>query len=66
MMVGGDEVMRVKEEREMKLQELQQEEIMPSDDEQETDNIFEREMDLVDQELRYLSLKKSDEPDENR
>jgi hypothetical protein len=39
---------------------------MPSDDEQETDNIFEREMDLVDQELRYLSLKKSDEPDENR
>lgn len=65
-MLGGDEVMRVKEEREMKLQELQQEEIMPSDDEQETDNIFEREMDLVDQELRYLSLKKSDEPDENR
>ena len=39
---------------------------MPSDDEQETDNIFEREMDLVDQELRYLSLKKSEEPDENR
>ena len=65
-MLGGDEVMRVKEEHEMKLQELQQEEIMPSDDEQETDNIFEREMDLVDQELRYLSLKKSDEPDENR
>lgn len=65
-MLGGDEDMRVKEEREMKLQELQQEEIMPSDDEQETDNIFEREMDLVDQELRYLSLKKSDEPDENR
>jgi hypothetical protein len=51
----------------MKLQELKQEEIMPSDDEEEeVDNIFEREMGLVDQELRYLNKKKSDEQEEDR
>ena len=58
--------MKMQEERKMKLQELKQEEITPSDDEEEPDNIFEREMGLVDQELRYLNKKKSDEQEEDR
>ena len=65
-MLGGDDAMKMQEERKMKLQELKQEEITPSDDEEEPENIFEREMGLVDQELRYLNKKKSDEQEEDR
>ena len=36
------------------------------DEEEEVDNIFEREMSLVDQQLRYLNKKKSDEQEEDR
>ncbi len=58
--------MKLQEDRTMKLQELKQEEINYSDDEEDTENIFEREMGLVDQELRYLNKKKRDEQEEDR
>ena len=47
-MLGGDEAMKLQEDRTVKLQELKQEEINYSDDEKDADNIFEREMGLVD------------------
>ena len=65
-MLGGDEAIKLQEDQTMKLQELKQEEINYSDDEENTDNIFEREMGLVDQELMYLNKKKSDEQEEER
>ena len=58
-----DEDQKIIEERALKLQEVRQEEIMLSDE--EADNIFEREMQLIDQELKYLNLKKNEEMEEH-
>ena len=58
-----DEDQKIIEERALKLQEVRQEEIMLSDE--EADNIFEREMQLIDQELKYLNLKKNEEKEEH-
>ena len=51
----------------MKLQEVKQEEILPSSDSEaeNEDNFFEREMNRLDEELSYLNKKKNDDSNDD-
>jgi hypothetical protein len=63
MMKGSSEVEGMEEARIMKLQEVNQEEVLPSSDSEaeNEDNIFEHEMQRLDEELSYLNKKKNED-----
>lgn len=68
MMKGSSQVEGMEEARTMKLQEVKQEEILPSSESEaeNEDNIFELEMQRLDDELSYLNKKKNDDANDDR
>ena len=67
MMKGNSQIEGLEEVHSMKLQEVKQEEILPSSDSEaeNEDNIFEREMKRLDEELSYLNKKKNDDSNDD-
>jgi len=67
MMKGNSQIEGLEEAHSMKLQEVKQEEILPSSDSEaeNEDNFFEREMNRLDEELSYLNKKKNDDSNDD-
>ena len=67
MMKGNSQIEGLEEAHSIKLQEVKQEEILPSSDSEaeNEDNIFEHEMQRLDEELSYLNKKKNDDSNDD-
>ena len=67
MMKGSSQVEGMEEARTMKLQEVKQEEILPSSESEaeNEDNILELEMQRLDDELSYLNKNKNDDANDD-